>query len=117
MAIFDELKSIGKTLQEVNKIPQYEQILEVQEKLLEMQKRIFDLDNENKNLKLELNLKKNLKHERDSYWLIDENENKDGPFCTLCYDKDNKIIRIQKGEYAQFGWARCFSCHKYAKHL
>jgi|SRR3989338_7223746 len=117
MAIFDELKSIGKVLQEAGKIELYQQILEVQEKLLEMQKKIFDLDNENKNLKIEINLKKNLRHERDAYWLIDENENKDGPFCTLCYDKDVKLIRIQKGDYGRFGWARCHSCHKYAKYL
>lgn len=40
MAIFDNLKSIAKTLREADKIPQYEQILDVQEKMLEMQEEI-----------------------------------------------------------------------------
>ena len=57
MTLFDELKSVGKVLQEAGKIEQYQQILEIQEKLLEQQRHIFDLENENRGLKEKINVK------------------------------------------------------------
>ena len=101
MAIFDELKSVANTLREADKIPQYQQILDVLEKLIEMQNKIFTLETENKELKDKLKLKENLVFERNAYWIID-GENKDGPFCTKCKDSDDKMIRMRVAEY-QFG--------------
>lgn len=95
MAIFDELKSVAKTLQEANKIPQYEQILGVQEKLLEMQNRIFELDTENKEMKEKLKTKESLIYERNAYWIEKDDEKNDGPFCSCCWDNDKKTIRMQ----------------------
>ena len=94
MAILDELKSIGKTLREVDKIPQYEQILDVMEKLIEMQKRISDLELDNKDLKDKLQTKDSLVHENNAYW-INRDGKKEGPFCTCCWDDHQKTIRIQ----------------------
>ncbi|MCX6113378.1 MAG: hypothetical protein NTY22_08915 [Proteobacteria bacterium] len=94
MAILDELKSIGKTLREVDKIPQYEQILDVMEKLIEMQKRISDLELDNKDLKDKLQTKDSLVHENNAYW-INKDGQKDGPFCTCCWDDHQKTIRVQ----------------------
>lgn len=94
MAILDELKSIGKTLREVDKIPQYEQILDVMEKLIEMQKRISDLELDNRDLKEKLQTKDSLVHENNAYW-INKDGKKNGPFCTCCWDDHQKTIRIQ----------------------
>ncbi|MFA5393697.1 MAG: hypothetical protein WC081_02780 [Candidatus Ratteibacteria bacterium] len=109
MAIFDELKTIGKVLQEAGKIELYQQILEVQNKLIEMQKKIIDLENKNRELKDELTLKKNLIFERNAYWVKRGNDEKDGPFCSHCYDDCNKLIRMRTGNY-EFGWAYCPKC-------
>lgn len=97
MAIFDELKSVGKVLQEAGKIPQYQQILEVQERLLEMQNRISELDKENKDLRAKLETKDSLISERNMYWIMKE-EKKDGPFCTNCWDSEEKLMRLHKSE-------------------
>lgn len=94
MAILDELKSIGKTLREVDKIPQYEQILDVMEKMIEMQKRISDLETDNKDLKDKLQTKDSLTFENNAYW-INKDGKKDGPFCSCCWDDHNKTIRVQ----------------------
>ncbi len=111
MAIFDELKSIGKTLRQADKIEQYQQILDIQKKLLEMQKKIAELENENKELKEELKLKEDLIFERNAYWIKKESSEKDGPFCSVCWDSDRKLIRLRKGNYAH-GWAICPKCDK-----
>lgn len=93
MAIFDELKSIGKTLQEAGKIEQYQQILETQEKLLEMQKRISELESENSDLREKIKLSENLSYEGEVYY-VKKNDKKEGPFCAKCYDVDGKLVRL-----------------------
>lgn len=114
MAIFDELKSIGKVLQEAGKIELYQQILEIQEKLLEMQKKISELEEKNKELKERLKIKEDLYYENNAYWFRKEDGKKDGPFCTVCYDDERKLIRLRVGHYT-FGWAICPKCNKYAR--
>ena len=39
MTIFDQIKLVGKVLQEDGKIEQYQQIVDTQQELLEMQKK------------------------------------------------------------------------------
>ncbi len=108
MAIFDELKSVGKVLQEAGKIPQYQQILEVQEKLLEMQNKIFELDRENKDLKDRLETKESLIFENNAYWRIDKNGKKEGPICSCCWDDNKKPIRMQpSGHPAYYSCPKC----------
>jgi len=95
MTIFDELKSVGKVLQEAGKIEQYKQILETQRDLLEMQKRMQNLERENDELKEKLRIKENVIYENNAYWVKKEDGQKDGPFCSRCWDKDKNLIRIR----------------------
>jgi len=90
MVVFDELKSIGKTLQEAGKIELYQQILEIQEKLLEMRKRISDLETENKELKEKLKIKEGLTAKNDAYWT----KTGDGPFCLTCHGSKDLLVRM-----------------------
>ena len=69
MAIFDELMSVGKVLNEAGKIEQYRQILEATEKLLDMQRKIEELEDKNKALKYQLEIKDHLIYEKDTYWV------------------------------------------------
>ena len=91
MSIYDGLKDAAGILKEACKIEQYRQILYAQEKMLEMQKKIGDLEKENTDLKDKLKTKGNLRLENHAYWMID---NGDGPFCTRCWDAENKMIRL-----------------------
>jgi hypothetical protein len=93
MGTFDNLKSIGKVLQEAGKIEQYQQILETQEKMLGMQKKIIELEEKKKELEENLKIKEKLSYENNTYW-IKEAEKRDGPFCSRCYDKNGDLIRI-----------------------
>lgn len=93
MAIFDELKSVASTLQEAGKIEQYRQILDAQKELLQMQKTIADLESDNRQLKEELKMNKSLTFENNCYWTNEDNK-KDGPFCSCCWDDNKKTIRM-----------------------
>jgi len=107
MAIFDELKSVANVLKEADKIPQYQQILEVQEKLLEMQNRISDLESENKELNEKLKIQEVLVFNNNAYW-IEKDDKKDGPYCSCCWDDNKKIIRMQPcGNPAFYDCPKC----------
>ena len=113
MSIFDDLKSIGKVLQEAGKIEQYKQILETQKELLEMQKKLQDLEKENRELKEKLEIKENLKYDRENnvYWLEKEGKGKEGPFCPLCWETESKLIHLNSTGRPNV-WV-CFQCKNY----
>lgn len=107
MGIYDGLKDAAGILKEAGKIEQYRQILEIQEKLLEMQNKISELETENRNLKEKLEIKGQLVFENNAYWLV-ENGEKDGPYCSCCWDDNRKTIRMQPcGNPAYFSCPKC----------
>jgi len=76
------------------------QIAEIQEALLES-------DREKKELLNKLNLKENLVYEKPYYWKKTTEQEKEGPYCQLFYDKDQKLIRLQ--DWGNGEW-NCQSC-------
>jgi len=112
MAIFDELKSIAKTLREADKIEQYQQILDVQEKLLEMQKRIIDLEKDNRELKNKLEIKENLYYKNSAYWVNkeDKKDGSEGPFCSHCWDVGKNTVRMHQ-RIGSPDFYSCPECH------
>lgn len=103
MAIYDQLKDIGKVLREADKIDQYQLILDIQQSLMDMQHKLQGLEEENSKLKSMLELKSKMFYGQSVYW-IKNKEGKDGPYCPGCYDDKNKAIRLRPvsdyaGEY------------------
>lgn len=93
MAILD-LNTVKEALQMAGKIELYPKILETQEKLLEMQEKISKLEAENSKLKQELTTKASLNYENNAYWITNE-EKKDGPFCSRCWDVEKNTVRLK----------------------
>jgi Zn finger protein HypA/HybF involved in hydrogenase expression len=94
MGIYETLKSTASVLREADKIEQYRQILDAMQNLLEMQNKLSKLEQENESLKEKLKIKEaGLTLSNNAYWL---KSNKDGPFCTRCWDKNNELIRLKK---------------------
>jgi len=46
-------------------------------------------------------------HEKPYYWKKITEQEKEGPYCQLCYDKDQKLIRLQ--DWGNGEW-NCQSC-------
>lgn len=98
MLLFDVLKLAAKAFKESGKIPQYEQILEVREKLLEMQEKIRVQDIEIRDLKEKLKIKGEIFFEKNACWIKKKDSSKEGPYCSACWDKDNKLIHLHHDE-------------------
>ena|SRR3989344_1083515 len=107
MISFDNLKSVAKVLQESGKIEQYKQILDVQEKLLKMQAKIADLETKNKKLEEKLAISVSLTYEKNCYWSLNDDK-KEGPFCSRCWDKEKSLIRMHPQENKAY--SKCPAC-------
>jgi hypothetical protein len=123
-------------------IPNYKDIVdllkkgatvEAQEKIMELREAVLELQEENavlkartKELQDRLNIQGSLEFSEGIYWMWNEDDagdlsDKDGPFCQLCYDNDEKLIRLQpytsfgvRGERLSSGY-RCLKCSHYYK--
>ncbi len=82
-------------------------------KLLKIiQEDYLELYNENKELRLQLkevadilDLAECMEFDGQKYW-IDEDSEKTGPYCQVCYDRDGVLIRLQERTKH---W-ECYSC-------
>ena len=107
MGILDVLKTAATVAKGSGKLELQGEILGVYEKLLEQQKKISDLESENKELKEKLKITGSLKYENNAYWAV-QDDKKDGPFCSCCWDNDKKTIRMQPcGNPAYFSCPKC----------
>ena len=78
--------------------------LEAQEKILELREGALGLQEENLRLRSQLSelrgemkVSKALRFDGNLYWLENEGSETDGPFCPVCRDKDNKLVRLHDG--------------------
>lgn len=83
-----------------------EKIISLRGAAIALEDRILILEEENRELKKQLEIKGKIKYEAPYYWLLD-GEERDGPYCQVCYDKDGKLIRLQ--DYGSGDW-HCYSC-------
>lgn len=98
MGFYDVIKDAAKVAKEAGNIDLYAKILEVQEKAM-------DLQNENDRLKKEIETLKNNRETndalvfRDNEYYLNKDEEEDGPFCSTCWDGNDKLIRLHEGMY------------------
>ena len=75
--------------------------------MLEMQKRIADFEYENTDLKNKLKIRETLTLANHAYWITGTDSN-DGPFCTRCWDAENKLITLHpNGNPAFYNCPNC----------
>lgn len=90
-----------------------EELLTVKENLLDVREENLQLKEENQKLAKALETASNAVEEmivRDGLYYKADSD--DGPFCTGCYDRDRKAIRLKKmtGHFKTFGSYQCPSC-------
>ena len=57
-------------------------------------KKIIKLEIENRTLKEKLESKVDIIFEKNAYWEKKKDGSKEGPYCSVCLDKDKKMIRM-----------------------
>ena len=80
--------------------------MEAQEKIMELREGAMRLQEENlefkkqlEDLQQEVNIKKSLDWDGAVYWIKNEESNeREGPYCQPCWDKDKNLVRLQHDE-------------------
>ena len=83
-----------------------EKIMELREEHLSIREEVLSLREENRLLRERRDVTDGLTFERPYYW-VEKNNQKDGPFCQVCWDSDKKLIRLQSRDRG--AW-RCQCC-------
>lgn len=113
MSILDDIKSVTKTIQQIDNIELYQKILGLQADIMGLIEENNLLKNENNSLKEKLRVKGSLKFEQNRYWIENSDGTKDGPFCSKCWDVDNKLVRLTF--YGHSEYLECANCKRYIK--
>lgn len=87
--------------------------IEAQEKIMALREAAVELKAENTELKeqlAELKKKSDMREKlvwEPPYYFLKDGDKLDGPYCQHCFDKDQKLIRLQR--YGDGGW-ECRAC-------
>lgn len=84
--------------------------MQLREEIVSKSDEVLRLKGENARLQRELKLSRELCYEPPYYWRV-TTKGREGPFCQLCYDKDEKLIRLQSSTFKRGLW-HCACCDK-----
>ena len=90
-------KSIAKVKGEFDKIEHKQLAVELMDKLMELLTENVSLKIELAELKEHLKVRGRMVHRGSVYFQTLEDGTEDGPFCTRCFDVDQRLVRIIGG--------------------
>lgn len=97
MSILDNAKQVAKAVEEIHNLELYQRVLGLHSDIIELVEENNRLRNENAELKKQKEIRGKLCVVNDPdpvYYLFNEARKKeDGPFCTVCWDIDQKLVR------------------------
>jgi hypothetical protein len=111
MGVLDTAKEAVQLVQKIDNIELYRQILDLQSEALKVVEENGKLKEQVKSLEEAWIIKDSLVFENNGYFVMKGGE-KDGPYCTLCWDTDRKLVRMHKDEH---GWWWCL-LHQKERH-
>jgi len=107
MGTIDNIKLLVSTAKRLKDPELMAHVLDVQTSVLELKDRLERAEKENKTLKQQLEIKESIFHKSGLYF-TKNNEEVDGPFCTRCWDVDNKLVRLPVTRGNR--WTLCPEC-------
>ncbi len=72
-----------------------ERIITLREQVIQLQEAALQLQERNKELEQKMKLKEQLQWDGRVYWLAKDDGTREGPYCQVCQDKDEKLTRLQ----------------------
>jgi hypothetical protein len=98
MSVIDTAKEAVMLVQKIDNIELYRKILDLQSDALKMVEENGKLKEEIKELEKAFQIKDQLIFENNHYYVL-KDDSKDGPYCTYCWDKDRKLVRLHKDDH------------------
>ena len=98
MSVIDTAKEAVMLVQKIDNIELYKKILELQSDALKMVEENGKLRDRIKELETAFVIKDTLTFEDNHYFAMKDGT-KDGPYCTLCWDNDRRLVRKHKDDH------------------
>lgn len=110
--ITDGLTTIKELVDLITKIGEETNNLALQKAILELDKKNYKLEKEILELKKELDKRENynMQYEDNCYWNVNEDGTKEGPYCSVCWDKNKIAIRLTQNPNFKH-YFNCGSCN------
>ncbi len=93
-----------------------EAILGLRQSVLSLKEENLTLQEANSSLQKTIQKREALKFEAPAYYLLLENGENDGPFCQVCQDKDQKLIRLKTKEVGSWSCGVCLGHFETSAH-
>jgi hypothetical protein len=96
VGILDNAKQVAKAVEEIHNLELYQRVLGLHSDIIELVEENNRLRAENSELKKQREIAGKLRVANDSdlvYYLYDGERREDGPFCTVCWDVDKRLVR------------------------
>jgi hypothetical protein len=97
MGILDNAKQVAKAVEEIHNLELYQRVLGLHSDIIELVEENNHLRGEIAELKRQHEIKGKLRVVNDPshvYYLYNaQGQKEDGPFCTVCWDIDSKLVR------------------------
>ena len=97
MGILDNAKQVAKAVEEIHNLELYERVLNLHSDIIELVEENNRLRSEKSELEKRQEIRGKLRlvtNPGHVYYLFnDSGQQEDGPFCTVCWDIDGKLVR------------------------
>jgi hypothetical protein len=93
MGIIDDVKAIASTVQQIDNIELYRQILNLQSEVMGLVEQNTKLRASISELEMQLQLSAELIFRANAYWLTSG----EGPFCSACWDSKKQAVHMHAG--------------------
>lgn len=105
--IFKTLKEGANAIREAKNLELYERMLAVYGDVMELVEQNRELVEKVHALEDQLKNKEQLEYDGERYWMNKDGK-KEGPFCGVCWDVDNKLVRMRSYQHPNRGL--CYTC-------
>ena len=100
MGVIDTAREAITLVQKLDNVELLQKILALQSDALKMVEENGELKTKVRELEEAFKIKDSLVFENNSYYI---GEKKDGPYCSLCWDTDRRLVHLHKDE-ANWWW-------------
>ena len=111
MGVLPDYKDIYELFKKAGNVEAQEQIMALREDDLRRREELLLLRERVNELEARLELANSLRFESPYYWRVTA-DGKEGPYCQVCKDSTNKMVRLQPAPNSR-GWWDCKVCGHY----
>ena len=105
MGFIENMKEAVKFAQQLGNVEMTQSLVSAQQDALDLMGENQSLRDEVVHLKEALELQGTVKYDDGAYW--SENGDRDGPFCTKCWDVGRTLVRMKHGGFESFWCPNC----------